>query len=285
MTGRADGYWLASDGNWHPPELHPANVAAPPAPAPVGPEATVKHLRYGGKCRACGTRIAIEAEAWHDPEAKAVTCLTCRPRDVLPPVAPAPVAGTSALHMGQTLKQGRRSDAYKGAAGEYLLAQSLHRSLSNGEVILEDRSVPGDIANIDAVVIASSGIWVIDAKYWSGTIAVRDKGGLFNHDLRLTVGGRDHTDLTAAIYRYVVPVRNVVGDWSVPIYPAICFVDGNWTGAAVRGLTRKPYQVNNVWVTWPRALSAAIAHPGPLTPAQVSALGAQLDAALPPRSR
>ena len=187
--------------------------------------------------------------------------------------------------MARNMRPGRKSNAYKGAAGEYLLAQSLHSQLSNGEVILEDRAVPGDDANIDIVVVASSGIWVIDAKYWSGTIAVRDKGGLFGYDLRLTVDGRDHTGLTAAIYRYVVPVRSVVGDWAVPIHPAICFVNGNWAGSAMRGLTRKPYQVNNVWVTWPRALSASIARPGPLTPWQVSALAAHLDATLPPRSR
>ena len=295
MTVRADGYWMASDGNWYPPELHPANAGAPAQPAPVGPNSTVKRLRYGGTCRSCGEQIAVRAEGWHDPDAKTVTCLSCRPPNMppqgLPPqtmppqAASAPIAGTSALDMARKMGRGRKKDAYKGAAGEYLLAQSLHSSLSNGEVILEDRAVPGDHANIDAVVVASSGIWIIDAKNWSGTIAVQDKGGIFGYDLHLTVDGRDHTDLTAAIYRYMVPVRNVVGDWSVPIHPAICFVNGNWTGLTVRGLTNRPYQINNVWVTWPRSLSAAIARPGPLTPAQVSALAAHLDVSLPPRSR
>ena len=296
MTEQADSYWLASDGNWYPPELHPANAGAPAQPAPVGPNSTVKPLRYGGPCRSCGEEIAVRAKGWHDPDTKTVTCLACRPPDLPPQAAPAqalpahaasaPVAGTSALGLGRKRSRSeKKMNAYKGAAGEYLLAQSLHNSLSNGEVILEDRAVPGDDANIDAVVVASSGIWVIDAKNWSGKIAVQDKGGPLGRDLHLTVDGRDRTDLTAAIYRYMVPVRNVVGDWSVPIHPAICFVNGDWTGVAVRGLTNKPYQINNVWVTWPRALSAAIALPGPLTPTQVSALAAHLDASLPPRSR
>lgn len=35
-TAQAAGWWLASDGKWYPPELHPSYVPPPSPPATVG---------------------------------------------------------------------------------------------------------------------------------------------------------------------------------------------------------------------------------------------------------
>ena len=57
-----------------------------------------------------------------------------------------------------------------GAAGEERVAQILHEGLGDSAVLLHDRSVPKTRGNIDHVAIASSGVWVIDAKRYSGKV-------------------------------------------------------------------------------------------------------------------
>ena len=58
----------------------------------------------------------------------------------------------------------------KGAAGEYLMDQTLHSRLSKDSVILTDRRIPGTKINIDHVVVAESGVWIMDSKNWKGRI-------------------------------------------------------------------------------------------------------------------
>ena len=70
--------------------------------------------------------------------------------------------------------------------------QFLHRNLSDGEVILTDRRVPGTDANIDNVVVATSGVWIIDSKKWRGKIEYK-ASTLTGIDTHLFVGGEDKT--------------------------------------------------------------------------------------------
>lgn len=72
-----------------------------------------------------------------------------------------------------------------GASGEERVAQVLHERLGDKAVLLHDRKVPGTRGNIDHLAIASSGVWVIDAKRYQGKVEQRDVGGWFKPDLRL----------------------------------------------------------------------------------------------------
>ena len=54
---------------------------------------------------------------------------------------------------------------------------------------------------IDHLVVAKSGIWVIDAKQWRGRVEERDQGTFFHPDLRLFVGGQDRSDAIAETAR------------------------------------------------------------------------------------
>src|SRR6266852_4043693 len=56
---------------------------------------------------------------------------------------------------------------------------------------LHDRRVPHTRGNIDHILIAPAGVFVVDAKLYRGLIEVRDVGGIFKSDKRLFVGSRD----------------------------------------------------------------------------------------------
>jgi hypothetical protein len=73
----------------------------------------------------------------------------------------------------------------KGSVGERKLAASLEENLGTRAILLHDRRVPGTRGNIDHLVIAGSGVWVVDAKNYSGLVQLRDVGGFFKIDNRL----------------------------------------------------------------------------------------------------
>ena len=83
----------------------------------------------------------------------------------------------------------------KGSEAERRLAESLTRRVGDRAVLLYDRKVPKTRGNIDHMAVASSGVWVIDAKQCSGLVEKRDKGGLSKVDFRLYVNGRGRTKL------------------------------------------------------------------------------------------
>ena len=63
----------------------------------------------------------------------------------------------------------------QGAVGEVEVAKALE-ALPPGWVVLHDLAWPGrPKANIDHVVIGPGGVFVVDAKNWSGTVEVRDQ--------------------------------------------------------------------------------------------------------------
>lgn len=248
-----------------------------------------KPLRYGGTCVTCGRSIAKRETGWHDPVISKVICTTCRPASDANGVAgeqiPARgrgtrVGGTSTLR--DSRDKGRDASTWrKGAVGEYLMGVSLHRRLTNGEVILTDRQVPGTQANIDHIVVASSGVWIIDAKKWKGKIVYKAVSPA-SVVMKLTVAGEDRTDQLEAIYKLVIPVANIIGDHSVPIHPAVVFVEGEWGDRVLpRLLLNKPYKHEDVWVSPPKVLSKVIRKPGPLDTASIQRIGKMLDEALP----
>lgn len=160
---------------------------------------------------------------------------------------------------------------------------SLHNHLNEGSVILTDRGVPGTKSNIDHIVVAPSGVWIIDSKVWRGKIEYKSTS-MFGTEKRLFVGGKDRTAAVEAIFNLVIPVAQVLGDKSVPIKPALVFIDGDWSDAsAARIVTSRPYQHLSVWISWPKAIWKKINEPGPLDADDVKHIVAHLDAKLQPR--
>jgi hypothetical protein len=248
-----------------------------------------KPLQFG-TCMSCGKQISPGESGWHNYEIHKVRCTICgSPDEVTPEVASEdiskttttdPVGGSAALREAR-----RQKDANwrKGAIGEYLTDRFLFKNLAQKSIILNDRELPGTKANIDHIVVAPSGIWIIDSKYWEGKIAYKpDK--LLGMNTRLFVGGEDRTSKVEAIYDMVIPVAQIIGDRSVVINPAVVFTWGNWNlPAYFRLLVNKPYKHVGVWITAPRALVKLINRAGPLDPMAIADLGRKLDEALKPR--
>jgi hypothetical protein len=171
---------------------------------------------------------------------------------------------------------------HKGAVGEEQLATSMNPLVENGTIsALHDRRVPRSSANIDHLAVAASGIWVIDAKRYSGRISKDARGGFFNSRAVLSIGGRDRTSLVEGMEKQVAVVQAALSESSVepvPVHAALCFVDGDW------GLRFKPFAIDGVLVTWPKALRARLAEPGELETERRDLLVQALARALPPAS-
>lgn len=145
-------------------------------------------------------------------------------------------------------------------------------------MLLHDRKVPGTRGNIDHIVVAASGVWVIDAKAYDGRVERRDVGGLFKTDMRLYVRGRDRTKLAENLGWQIDAVEVVRGELETPVSAALCFVEADWR------LFAKPFQVDGVWITWPAKLVEMIEAPGPLSADQVREIASRMASALPPEA-
>jgi hypothetical protein len=190
-----------------------------------------------------------------------------------------PVLGRLAIAMAGPATDG--ATWAKGAVGEEKLGAALDGMVQHGLFVLHDRRRPRISANIDHLVVAPSGVWVIDAKRHAGLVTSVDKGGWFRSDVRLVVGGRDRTSLVEGVGKQVADVvsvlqRSLMPD--VPVHGALCFVDSEFQ------LFARPFEVRGVLVSWGKALRERMTRPGPVSVEQRAALHAQLAAALPPAS-
>jgi hypothetical protein len=166
----------------------------------------------------------------------------------------------------------------KGSEGERRLAERLQREVGDRGVLLHDRKVPGTRGNIDHIVVAASGVWVIDTKAYDGRVERRDVGGLFKTDMRLYLRGRDRTKLAENLRWQIDAVEVARGELETPISAALCFVEADWK------LFAKPFQLDGVWITWPAKLVDMIAATGPLGSDQVRETASRIALALPPEA-
>jgi hypothetical protein len=212
-------------------------------------------LRYAGTCVACGAALPQGAQALYHAASKTVRCVACPGEPATTEAAPIDggTAGASAQreHDRRAAKreaatrqrfgnrlggivltltdepQSTRAWA-KGARGEKELADAL-AGLPD-VVTLHDRSVPGTRGNIDHLVIAPAGLFVVDAKHYEGRLRIRDRGGLFRTDNRLYVGGRDCSKLAENMGWQVKAVETLLASVEVamPVTPVLCFIDVDW---------------------------------------------------------
>ncbi len=144
-----------------------------------------------------------------------------------------------------------------GAAGEEALGRALD-GLAD-VTVLHDRRVPRTQRNIDHLVIAPAGVFVVDAKNHRGLVAVRDRGGLFRTDLRLYVGGRDHSDLADGMGWQVDAVRAALDAAGLPepppVTPVLCFTRADWPWF------RPPSSFRGVLLESPRSLRRLVCGP------------------------
>ena len=136
--------------------------------------------------------------------------------------------------------------------------------------------MPRSRANIDHLAIGPSGVAVIDAKRYSGRIAVERRGGLFRERTEhLMVAGRDWTKLIDGVLAQAEAVRELLAGGphaAVPVRALLCFVDGDWPWGG-------PLEVRGVPVLSPRR-AAKLCAAGALPAATVTEVADALDARL-----
>lgn len=174
--------------------------------------------------------------------------------------------------------ESRSTSAWKlGQLGELLVGGML--DAIEGIRVLHDRRIPGSRANIDHLVVGPAGVFVIDAKKYTGSVEKRDRGTWFRTDERLYVDGRDRSRLIDGVRSQVQVVNDCLGPVSppVPVHGVVCFVGAEWPI-----LLRRPLRIRGVTALWPEALGGFVAKPGTLDSAKVSDVTNLLARALQP---
>jgi nuclease-like protein len=165
----------------------------------------------------------------------------------------------------------------RGSVGERKLGEIL--TGIDGIAVLHDRRVPGTRGNLDHIVVAPAGVFVVDAKHYAGLIRIRDRGSIFNRDERLYVGSRDCSRLAENMAWQVDAVRDVVNSipdgGSIPVQAVLCFVDGEWP------LIGPPDSYKGVRLHGPRSIKRLLAEPGPLDAVRIRTINRTLSIAFP----
>ena len=271
---------------------------------------SVWRVKRDGTCSRCGTLLRTGEVAVWERRTRSIRCVECptTPRPEADPVQPLiepGVAGGSARR--EFARREAKRDAAiterwgsgvvsrvvrtmsttptttrawaRGAAGEEQLAAVL--SEVPGIRVLNDRRVPGSPANIDHLVVAPAGVFVVDAKNLTGLLAIRDRGSFFRTDLRLTIGGRDQSRLADAMTWQVEAVRDALARSGVspmpPITPVLCFLAVEWP------ILRRPNSFGGVRLESPGSLKRLVTAEVILSDDSIEAIARRLSAALPPK--
>jgi hypothetical protein len=169
----------------------------------------------------------------------------------------------------------QRETAFRrGELGEQAVGALLERRTADGPgIVLHDRRMPRGRGNIDHLAIVPGGVFVIDAKQYSGKVRVVDAGF---RGQRLVIAERDRTKLLEGLDRQVSVVRDVLaaaGHGDVPVHGVLCF-----TTADLPRL--RTLEIRGHLLLTRRALGRRLDADGPWAPA-IEAVAPALAAALP----
>ncbi len=185
-------------------------------------------------------------------------------------------AGASAYREARLAGGSRdRRDWRAGAVGESIVGRLLAELDDRGVRAVHDRRVPGSLGNIDHIAVTPRGVYVIDAKNYSGHPRVEAEPGADPTPRRLFIGRDDHTHLVHAVRGQVRVVKGALDDPTVPVRGVLCFVGAEWQ--VLNG-----YLVDKVGITSTDGLAALLVIPGPLNATRVDALHQRLTTTLEP---
>jgi hypothetical protein len=160
----------------------------------------------------------------------------------------------------------------RGAAGERAVGKSLEQRVSDGSVVLlHDRRMPRSRANVDHLAVALSGVYVIDAKDYTGKVRVERP---WFGTPKLLVNGRDRTKIVDGLDRQVKAIRDAIDDPTIPVHGVLCF-----TKADIPIVFKET--IRGHALLYRKALAKRLNADGPLDPATINTLARQLAAALP----
>lgn len=258
-------------------------------------------VKYDGVCSRCGVALLAGEVAVYERASRTIRCVSCPTTPGPTPEIDPGVAGRSARKEHER-RVAKRETAVKerwgdriggfvlavtdepqatrawaiGARGEEKLAEAL-----DGFRSLHDRRVPGTSGNLDHVVVAPAGVFVVDAKHLRARIEIQDRGWFLRPDERLYVGRRDCSELADRMGWQVAAVETALRAAGLeplpPITPVLCFVDGDWP------LIAPPKVFRGVLLESMKSLRKKLVAAGVLDEASIPRLMQILTAALPPK--
>jgi len=167
----------------------------------------------------------------------------------------------------------------RGAQGEEELGAALVRRLGDRAIVLHDRRIPRSRANIDHLVIAPSGVWVIDAKRYDGRLEQRTVGVFSSRRNELYVAGRNKSALADGVNKQVDLVTAQLAIPELPVRGVLCFVRAEWDFFA------QPFEVRGILVTYGKSLAKTILETNHLDGPSLHALARELSNKFPPYER
>jgi len=173
---------------------------------------------------------------------------------------------------GEELLRREERECQTGAEGEHNLAAHLLANCPE-VLMLHDRRVDAIRADIDHIVIAPSGVHVIDCRRYKGKIHVTSP--LFARP-RLKIAGRDRTSLIEGVERQVAQVRAALEDESIPVSGCLCFVAPDGLMAEVGLPLIRTLELNGYPLYYQRRLVKRLNRPGPIGPDQARAIHSRL---------
>jgi hypothetical protein len=113
---------------------------------------------------------------------------------------------------------------------------------------------------LDHLVVAPSGIWLIDTARITGRLTRRDVGTRQDPVFQLLLDGVNQTSLVdpLGILRQADHAITAM-QLGINVQTAMCLIDTTWP------ISARPFKVHNHWITWPRALTDKIRSSGLVT--------------------
>jgi hypothetical protein len=150
----------------------------------------------------------------------------------------------------EVVQGGRARDA------DWRIGAFLEHELGDIAIVLHGLRVPGSGASIDHVVVAPSGVWVVDSTWRS--------------DFRLDPDGCGGVCVEAMERRARIVAAAVGRAREVPIRAALCFESVHW------GSAPHPFWIEGVLITHPTDLVERVRAAGPLDEETMGWIAARL---------
>jgi hypothetical protein len=125
--------------------------------------------------------------------------------------------------------------------------------------------------DIDHLAVAPSGVYVIDAKDYTGKVRVERP---WLGKPKLVVNGRDRTKIIDGLDRQVVAVRDAINDPAIPVHGVFCF-----TKADIPMVFKET--IRGHALLYRKALAKRLNADGPLDATVIDELARRLASALP----
>ncbi len=274
-------------------------------------------VRRIGSCSKCGAVIPIGSRALWNQTGRTLTCLShCEPEELTSGVDPKDsdlgIAGASALAMSQKfhnrdqIKAQRDQEIFKishpflskyitpraqishnarvwakGAEGEIEVGKILDALAEKyGFLAIHDRLMPKSKANIDHMAVTSTGVFIVDAKNYQGTIEVRGRMEKYvGGNSQLWIGKRNRTSLIEGVNKQILAIETVLEKAGVkfPVFGALAFYRANWDLPAFL----RPSSVNGILIN-SKGLEHIFEKLTPNDPHQISEITELLLSHLPP---